>query len=220
MKTHLSIMLGALAALTGVAVARPRVELPRTQTIVEEIRPLEGARDPTCHATASRLEDLSYGTVAHREQTDEIASHLRAALTLGATDQATSSVALHDLDHAAPVRTASWPTATSARRSARSAGRGSRPSSRSRSGSIRAGTSTGPVRCGATSRRPGSTASGATVDVAYPPAREITLRFAGGPVSVCSPNDRPVPLTRTIRRVPHPRPRRGADTVCSAPQGG
>jgi hypothetical protein len=76
-------MLGALAALTGVAVARPRVELPRTQTIVEEIRPLEGARDPTCHATASRLEDLSYGTVAHREQTDEIASHLRAVLTLG-----------------------------------------------------------------------------------------------------------------------------------------
>ena len=31
-------------------------------SIIDQIGELEGARDPKCHATASRLEDLIYGT--------------------------------------------------------------------------------------------------------------------------------------------------------------
>jgi hypothetical protein len=59
---------GALAIvvwilLPGSAAAQAPVALPRTRTIVEEIGRLEGARDPKCHATGSRLEDLIYGTL-------------------------------------------------------------------------------------------------------------------------------------------------------------
>jgi hypothetical protein len=70
MKRHLSIILGLWGWLVGVASAQgtgdpPRtqaIDVTRTHTIVEQIRRLEGVRDPKCHATASRLEDLMYGT--------------------------------------------------------------------------------------------------------------------------------------------------------------
>ena len=62
MTRSLSLALGVCLSLVGVAAAQGPSALPRTQTIVEEIRRLEGVRDPKCHATASRLEDLIYGT--------------------------------------------------------------------------------------------------------------------------------------------------------------
>src|SRR2546426_7857516 len=62
MRTGVSIAFGVWVSLAGVAAAQGPSPLPRTQTIVEEIRRLEGVRDPKCHATASRLEDLIYGT--------------------------------------------------------------------------------------------------------------------------------------------------------------
>src|SRR2546426_5702334 len=62
MTRSLSLTLAMWLSLTCVAAAQGPSPLPRTQTIVEEIRRLEGVRDPKCHATASRLEDLIYGT--------------------------------------------------------------------------------------------------------------------------------------------------------------
>src|SRR5712691_12512968 len=62
MRTRISLAFGVWISLVGSAAAQGPSALPRTQTIVEEIRRLEGARDPKCHATASRLEDLIYGT--------------------------------------------------------------------------------------------------------------------------------------------------------------
>ena len=62
MTRSLSLALAMWFSLAGAAAAQGPSPLPRTQTIVEEIRRLEGVRDPKCHATASRLEDLIYGT--------------------------------------------------------------------------------------------------------------------------------------------------------------
>jgi histone H3/H4 len=67
------------------------VELPRTQTIVEEIRRLEGARDPKCHATASRLEDLIYGTpltADARFRKNDLQRDLVLAIWAAASDKA------------------------------------------------------------------------------------------------------------------------------------
>jgi hypothetical protein len=125
------------------------------------------------------------GTLWYREKTDEVAAHLRAALAIDATDQATSIAALYDLDHAAPVRTAFLAD-----------------------GHVRAEISTHrrvgdatelevtiridprwhingarPLRSDLSPTRVDGE-RGATVDVAYPPAREVTLRVAGGPVAV------------------------------------
>jgi hypothetical protein len=67
------------------------VELPRTRTIVEEIRRLEGARDPKCHATASRLEDLIYGTpltMDARLRKNDLQKDLVLAIWAAASDTA------------------------------------------------------------------------------------------------------------------------------------
>lgn len=48
--------------------ASPAISLaPATTSLIDQIRTLEGERDPKCHATASRLEDLIYGTALTSE---------------------------------------------------------------------------------------------------------------------------------------------------------
>jgi hypothetical protein len=67
------------------------LELPRTQTIVEEIRRLEDQRDPKCHATASRLEDLIYGTPLTAEarfRKNDLQKELALAIWAAASDRA------------------------------------------------------------------------------------------------------------------------------------
>lgn len=91
MRTYISIAFGVWASLVGVASAQAPVELPRTQTIVEEIRRLEGVRDPKCHATASRLEDLIYGTpltVEARFHKNDLQKALVLAIWAAASDTA------------------------------------------------------------------------------------------------------------------------------------
>ena len=91
MKRRLSIVLGLWASLAGPASAQTSPELPRTQTIVEEIRRLEGVRDPKCHATASRLEDLIYGTPLTAEarfRKNDLQKELVLAIWAAASDRA------------------------------------------------------------------------------------------------------------------------------------
>lgn len=52
------ICLPALCYAAQPEMSRP----PSTGVLIDQIRELEGVRDPKCHATASRLEDLIYGT--------------------------------------------------------------------------------------------------------------------------------------------------------------
>jgi hypothetical protein len=94
MRTYFSTILGVLVSFVGVAAAQQSsspLELPRTQTIVEEIRRLEGVRDPKCHATASRLEDLIYGTPLAAEarfQKNDHQKELVLAIWAAASDKA------------------------------------------------------------------------------------------------------------------------------------
>ena len=91
MTRRIAIVLSLGISLTGTASAQTPVELPRTQTIVEEIRRLEGVRDPKCHATASRLEDLIYGTPLTAEarfRKNDLQKELVMAIWASASDKA------------------------------------------------------------------------------------------------------------------------------------
>jgi hypothetical protein len=93
MRTSLSIAFGLGLALAGVASAQTAgpSPLPRTQTIVNEIHRLEGVRDPKCHATASRLEDLIYGTPLTAEarfRKNDLQKGLVLAIWASASDKA------------------------------------------------------------------------------------------------------------------------------------
>ncbi len=91
MRTRVSIAIGVWISLVGPAAAQGPSPLPRTQTIVEEIRRLEGVRDPKCHATASRLEDLIYGTPLTSEarfRKNDLQTDLVLAIWGAASDKA------------------------------------------------------------------------------------------------------------------------------------
>src|SRR5262245_28052393 len=91
MTRYLSLALALSFSLVGAAAAQGPSPLPRTQTIVEEIRRLEGARDPKCHATASRLEDLIYGTPLEAEarfRKNDLQKDLVLAIWGAASDKA------------------------------------------------------------------------------------------------------------------------------------
>lgn len=75
--------------LATFAVAAPAPDSMRT--VIEEIRKLEGERDPKCHATASRLEDLIYGTPLSTEARlakNDLQKALAARLWSAASDDA------------------------------------------------------------------------------------------------------------------------------------
>ena len=126
-----------------------------------------------------------WGTNRYRETADAVADHVRKAVEVDAGDQTTVIGSLYELDHATPARKASL------------AG-----------GHVQA-ESTRPVRVGETvelevtiridprwhinAHRPLKdrlsptrieVEGASTVDVAYPPAREITTSFATGPMGV------------------------------------
>src|SRR5207253_7589718 len=91
MRTRVSFVIGVWISLVGPAAAQGPSPLPRTQTIVEEIRRLEGVRDPKCHATASRLEDLIYGTpltAGARFRKNDLQKELVLAIWAAASDRA------------------------------------------------------------------------------------------------------------------------------------
>jgi hypothetical protein len=93
MRRRLSGAIGVWLAVVTPAAAQAPSALPRTQTIVEEIRRLEGARDPKCHATASRLEDLIYGTPLSAEarfRKNDLQKELVLAIWAAASDKARS----------------------------------------------------------------------------------------------------------------------------------
>jgi hypothetical protein len=91
MNGRVALAIGLWISLLGSAAAQAPGALPRTQTIVEEIRRLEGARDPKCHATASRLEDLIYGTPLTAEarfRKNDLQKELVLAVWAAASDKA------------------------------------------------------------------------------------------------------------------------------------
>ena len=72
--------------------APPAVE-QGTAVLLEQIKELEGTRDPKCHATASRLEDLIYGTPLTseaRSAKNELEKRLVIAIWRPASESATA----------------------------------------------------------------------------------------------------------------------------------
>ena len=91
MTRSLSVAVAFCLWWAGAAAAQGVSPLPRTQTIVDEIHRLEGVRDPKCHATASRLEDLIYGTPLTAEarfRKNDLQKELTLAIWAAASDKA------------------------------------------------------------------------------------------------------------------------------------
>ena len=95
----LTLMLGAVALAAPAPGSMPAV--------IEEIRKLEGERDPKCHATASRLEDLIYGTslttearLAKNDLQKALAARLWAAASASAKARKAKQVDAADINEA------------------------------------------------------------------------------------------------------------------------
>ncbi|CAG1011625.1 hypothetical protein BURK2_04313 [Burkholderiales bacterium] len=98
------LMLALALGAPSLAAPPPPPPLGSMNTVIEEIRKLEGERDPKCHATASRLEDLIYGTplstearLAKNDLQKELAAQLWAAASAQAKGQKAKAITAENI---------------------------------------------------------------------------------------------------------------------------
>jgi hypothetical protein len=125
------------------------------------------------------------GTSRDRDTAAALAAHLRQAVAIDASDQSTTIAILYELERAAPVRKAFLADGHVRAEITKlvRAGEKTEAEVTLRIDPLWHVNGPRPLQDGLTPTRIEGE-GGASVAVAYPPAREVTLRFASGPVAV------------------------------------
>ena len=163
--------------------------LPEDAAVAEYVR--SGAHDRHVPAPGAVLVGALHrlarqtGTSRYRDTADALAAHLRRAVAIDASDPSTAAATLYELDRAAPVRKAFLANGHVQAEITKLVRIGAKAEAEVtlRIAPLWHVNGPRPLQDGLTPTRVEGE-GGATVDVAYPPAKEVTLRFANGPVAV------------------------------------
>jgi uncharacterized protein YyaL (SSP411 family) len=163
--------------------------LPDEAALVDPLR--SGALDRHLPSAGAVLVEALHrlarqtGTSRYRDTADALAVHLRQAMEVDASDQATAIVIVYELERPAPVRKAFLANGHVQAEIARLAGAGEKTEAdvRIRIDPLWHINGHRPLQDGLTPTRVDGE-GGAPVEVTYPAAKALTLRFANGPVAV------------------------------------